>query len=85
MSSSPEPSAPSTHPATVSLTGTLSRDEVEGGCLVLTSRSERYVLVGRTHGLTAGQRVSVTGHVAPGRMTTCQVGTTFEVEHVEPG
>lgn len=57
---------------------------VEGGCLLL----DGYLLLGgATEGgelLTTGSEVRVTGYVAKDVMTTCQQGTPFEVETVEP-
>jgi hypothetical protein len=58
------------------LTGTISGG-VEPNCLVL----DGYLLVGGPRDvLTAGARVTVTGRVEPGMMTTCQQGTPFTVE-----
>ncbi len=78
------PVAPSpTKATTASLTGTVSRAAVEGGCLVLTASGRDYFLVGAVSGITAGQRVSVTGHVDESLATTCQTGIPFVVESVE--
>ncbi len=79
------PTAPSpTRAATTSLIGTVTRAAVEGNCLVLAASDRTYLLVGAVSGLTPGQRVSVTGHVDASVVTTCQTGTPFVVESVEP-
>ncbi|MET8306542.1 hypothetical protein [Micromonospora sp. NPDC005173] len=58
------------------LTGTITRG-VEPNCVLL----DGYLLIGGPRDvLTAGARVTVTGRVEPGVMTTCQQGTPFVVE-----
>ena len=85
-STSTSPTAPpSDKVTTTTLTGTVTRAAVEGSCLVLVSGDRTYLLVGAVTGLTAGQEVVVTGHVDPTVATTCQNGTPFMVESVEPG
>ena len=76
---------PSDKVTTTTLTGTVTRAAVEGSCLVLVAGDRTYLLVGAVTGLTAGQEVVVTGHVDPAVATTCQTGTPFMVESVEPG
>ncbi|WP_328423555.1 hypothetical protein OG470_11660 [Micromonospora sp. NBC_00389] len=62
------------------LTGTITRG-VEPNCLLL----DGYLLIGGPRDvLTAGARVTVTGRVEPGMMTTCQQGTPFVVEGAHP-
>ena len=79
------PTAPSSSKVTTtSLTGTVSSSAVEGNCLVLADAGSTYLLVGAVTGLTPGREVTVTGHVDPARATTCQTGTPFVVETVEP-
>ncbi|WP_405427261.1 hypothetical protein [Micromonospora sp. NBC_00617] len=58
------------------LTGTITAG-VEPNCLLL----DGYLLVGGPRDvLAAGTRVTVTGRVETGMMTTCQQGTPFVVE-----
>ena len=66
----------------VTLTGTASRAAVEGTCLLLTVAGRSYLLVGKVAGIRVGDRVTVTGHVDRGVVTTCQTGTPFVVERV---
>lgn len=66
----------------MTLTGTASRAGVEGTCLLLTVAGRSYLLVGAVTGIRVGDRVTVTGHVDRGVVTTCQTGTPFVVEHV---
>jgi len=68
------------HPVT--LTGTASRAAAEGTCLLLTAAGRSYLLVGAVTNIRVGDRVTVTGHVDRGVVTTCQAGTPFVVEHV---
>ena len=77
----PTASSPS-RAATTSLTGTVRRAEVEGSCLLLEDAGSSYLLLGAVTGLAPGQEVTVTGHVDPGRASTCQTGTPFVVERV---
>ncbi|MET8348824.1 MULTISPECIES: hypothetical protein [unclassified Micromonospora] len=58
------------------LTGTITPG-VEPNCVLL----DGYLLIGGPRDvLTAGAKVTVTGRVEPGMMTTCQQGTPFVVE-----
>jgi hypothetical protein len=66
----------------VTLTGTASRSASEGTCLVLTVAGRSYLLVGAVRNIGVGDRVTVTGHVDRGVVTTCQAGTPFVVQHV---
>jgi hypothetical protein len=72
----------------MTLTGTVTFVEVEGGCWGLkadgTDGFKTYELMGadRTM-LTAGARVRVTGRVRSDVATTCQIGTPFEVASME--
>ncbi|MGC9668123.1 hypothetical protein ACNTMW_16400 [Planosporangium sp. 12N6] len=69
-----KPAAPTT------LTGTVTAG-VEPNCLLLSG----YLLVGGPREqLRDGARVTVTGRVQAGLMTTCQQGTPFVVESVQP-
>jgi hypothetical protein len=57
--------------------------DVGGGCLVLRIAERTYVLVGdAARQLKVGSSVTVTGHEAANRMTTCQAGPPFEVASV---
>ena len=66
----------------VTLTGTASRAAAEGTCLLLTVAGRSYLLVGAVTNIRVGDRITVTGHVDRGVVTTCQAGTPFVVEHV---
>ncbi len=66
----------------VTLTGTAGRSASEGTCLVLTVAGRSYLLVGAVRNIGVGDRVTVTGHVDRGVVTTCQAGTPFVVQHV---
>ncbi len=87
------PTVPATtaRPPATTVRGTLSRDSVEGSCLVLTTSpggadaGRRYLLMGDSetlHDLTDGDIVTVSGHRETGLATTCQSGTPFLVEAV---
>ena len=76
------PTAPATRPAQPpspgpqTLTGVVTAG-VEPGCVLL----DIYLLVGGPRDLfTSGARVTVTGRVEPGLMSTCQQGTPFLVD-----
>ena len=76
--------APTTSPAPpageVTVTGTVS-EGVEPGCLLL----DRYLLVGGDRDqLRPGARVTVTGRVDHGLLSTCQQGVPLVVASVEP-
>jgi hypothetical protein len=61
------------------LSGTVT-DGVEVGCLMLTTDSGLFQLVGPGRaGLRAGMRVTVEGAVQTDLATTCQQGTPFAV------
>ncbi|MEO8555371.1 MAG: hypothetical protein ABI474_01770 [Actinomycetota bacterium] len=67
----------------MTLTGTASRAAAEGTCLLLTVDGRSYLLVGAVTNIGVGDRVTVTGHIDRGVVTTCQAGTPFVVESVE--
>jgi hypothetical protein len=72
----------------MTLTGTVTFVEVEGGCWGLkadgTDGFKTYELLGVDRRmLSAGARVKVTGRVRSDVATTCQIGTPFEVASVE--
>ncbi|MEU5904393.1 hypothetical protein [Micromonospora sp. NPDC047527] len=72
------PGGPSVPPpvGATELTGTVTPG-VEPNCLLL----DGYLLIGGPRDvLTSGARVTVTGRVEAGLMTTCQQGTPFVVE-----
>jgi hypothetical protein len=79
----PSPSAGSE----MTITGTL-QEGVEGNCVLLKTPDRLYQLIGgdrsKLQGTTAG-KVTVTGRIATGMMTTCQQGTPFQVTDVRPG
>ncbi|MEH1167621.1 hypothetical protein V6V47_19770 [Micromonospora sp. CPCC 205539] len=73
-----KPGGPSVPPqvGATEITGTIASG-VEPNCLLL----DGYLLLGGPRDvLAAGARVTVTGRVEPGMMTTCQQGTPFVVE-----
>ncbi|HEX7305346.1 hypothetical protein [Lentzea sp.] len=97
--SSPAPSVPSSvvrspsttppsragEPATTTVRGTVSGG-VESGCLILTTGTESYLLLGADPAIAvAGAEVEVSGRADPGAMTTCQQGTPFHVTRTERG
>jgi hypothetical protein len=64
----------------MTLTGTITAG-VEPNCLLL----DGYLLLGGPREqLRGGARVTVTGRVQPGLMTTCQQGTPFVVDTAQP-
>lgn len=78
------PSPRTSRPATLTLTGMVEHADVGGGCLVLRTAERTYVLVGEAaRHLRVGSSVTVTGHEATNRMTTCQAGRPFEVGSVK--
>ncbi|MGW4465692.1 hypothetical protein [Micromonospora sp. NPDC004704] len=73
------PGAPASAGA-LTLTGVITPG-VEPNCLLLDGH---LLLGGPRDQLRSGARVTVTGQVRPGMMTTCQQGTPFMVESVKP-
>jgi hypothetical protein len=71
----------------MTITGTL-QEGVEGNCVLLKTPDRLYQLIGgdrsKLQGSTSG-KVTVTGRIATGMMTTCQQGTPFQVTDVRPG
>jgi hypothetical protein len=69
----------------MTLTGTVTFTDVEGGCLGLrTDGNKSYELIGGDREvLMAGARVRVTGKLRTDLYTTCQIGTPFEVTSAE--
>ena len=68
------------------LTGTVKRNDLEGGHWVLeTEDGERYQLSGQTAGLKDGMRARVEGKVDKGMMGIGMTGPSFTVEKVTPG
>jgi hypothetical protein len=67
------------------VTGTVSAG-VEKGCLLFSPEDGRpggaWLLVGRTDGLEAGQRVTLRGARLDVASSTCQQGSPFRVEEV---
>ena len=85
------PARTSPRGAATTLSGTLNRDSVEGGCVVLTVRrpvehaGTRYVLVGNPEAvrrLVSGTDVTVAGRADSTVATTCQNGTPFVIDEV---
>ena len=70
-----------TSPGTVELEGVVSAG-VEAGCLILTTDTGAYTLIGRTTGIREGDRARVRGAEAPDVATVCQQGTVFRVDAV---
>ncbi|MFD8499878.1 hypothetical protein [Amycolatopsis sp. NPDC059657] len=67
-------------PAVITVTGTII-EGVEPGCLVLTTGSALYLLIGGARAaLVPGRTATVRGRPRPGLATTCQQGVPFEVE-----
>ena len=71
--------SPTTSTPVVELEGVVSPG-VETGCLILTTDSGAFTLIGRTSGIRAGDRVRVRGAEAPDVATVCQQGTAFRVD-----
>src|SRR5690242_14808132 len=86
---SPSPSlvpSPSTG-GEMTITGTL-QEGVEGNCVLLKTPDRLYQLIGGDRSKLQGStsaKVTVTGRIATGMMTTCQQGTPFQVIEVRPG
>lgn len=65
------------------LTGAVTRSNVEGNCLLLTVEGgSRYVLVGATTAIVPGATVTVRGRVERAFATTSQAGPAYVVESV---
>jgi hypothetical protein len=83
---SPRLILPSTAGSDMTLTGTL-QEGVEGNCLLLKTPERLYQLIGgdrsKLNGSTTA-KVTVTGRIAVGMMTTCQQGTPFQVTDIRP-
>lgn len=81
------PSKSATKPSgQTTVTGTVFRSEVEGGCTGLRADDGKvYELLNSGGGSTiaAGARVRVTGLVRTDMATICQIGTPFEVLSAE--
>ncbi|MEV7329143.1 hypothetical protein [Micromonospora sp. NPDC093244] len=78
----PKPGGPTPPPpvGATTLTGTVTAG-VEPNCVLL----DGYLLLGGPRDvLRAGAKVTVTGRVEAGVMTTCQQGTPFQVENAQP-
>ncbi|MEU4402126.1 hypothetical protein ACIQH6_08385 [Micromonospora orduensis] len=78
----PKPGGPTLPPpvGATTLTGTVTAG-VEPNCVLL----DGYLLLGGPRDvLRAGAKVTVTGRVEAGVMTTCQQGTPFQVETARP-
>ncbi|RKR88510.1 hypothetical protein BDK92_2838 [Micromonospora pisi] len=74
---SPGGSAPT---GTFTVTGVITQG-VEPNCMLI----DNYLLIGGPREqLRAGARVTVTGRLQPGLMTTCQQGTPLVVESAKP-
>jgi len=71
----------------MTITGTL-QEGVEGNCVLLKTPDRLYQLIGGDRSKLQGStsaKVTVTGRIATGMMTTCQQGTPFQVTEVRPG
>ena len=85
-SESPRLVPPSTSGSDITLTGTL-QEGVEGNCILLKTPDRLYQLIGGDRSKLDGSKsskVTVTGRVAVGMMTTCQQGTPFQVTDIHP-
>jgi len=83
---SPRLVLPSTAGSDMTLTGTL-QEGVEGNCLLLKTPERLYQLIGGDRSKLNGStslKVTVTGRIAVGMMTTCQQGTPFQVTDIRP-
>jgi len=90
-SAAPPSAAPSAPPSLslgsarplISVRGTV-KDGVEPGCVLLTSDTQTYLLVGGDRAaLRSGATVTVFGTPEPELMSTCMQGTPFRVSRVE--
>lgn len=85
-SESPRLVLPSTSGSDVTLTGTIE-EGVEGNCVLLKTPDRLYQLIGGDRSkldASKSSKVTVTGRVAVGMMTTCQQGTPFTVTDIRP-
>lgn len=83
---SPRLVLPSTAGSDITVTGTL-QEGVEGNCLLLRTPERLYQLIGGDRSKLNGNtstKVTVTGRIAVGMMTTCQQGTPFQVTDIRP-
>jgi hypothetical protein len=79
----PVPPALQQKSAIVTLTGTIKKVEVEGGCYQLTTdNGKNYELVGKFP-KRDGIKVRLGGEVAGDMVTICQVGQPFKVKSVK--
>ena len=68
----------------VTVTGVVT-EGVEAGCLLLDGGGRRYLLVGGDRSqLRSGARVTVTGRVDRGLLSTCQQGEPLVVSAIKP-
>ena len=74
----PDPAVPPDTRGAVTVTGPVASG-VEAGCLVLTSGSTTYVLLGGDPAL-AGRTATVSGTVEPETVTICQQGVPLRVD-----
>jgi hypothetical protein len=77
---------PSAAAGDTTLTGDLQQG-VEGNCVLLRTPDRLYLLIGGDRSMMQGsrdKRVTVTGKIAAGMMTTCQQGTPFRVTQMRP-
>jgi hypothetical protein len=81
----PPATKPTQPPGEVTVSGTVV-EGVEPGCLLLNAEDgHRYLLVGGDRAeLQAGAKVSVTGRVDRGLLSTCQQGEPLVVASIEP-
>ncbi len=72
--------------AEVTLTGTVERVDIEGGCTVLRVEANKtFELMGGDPGvLKAGARVTVKGKVRTDMVTICQMGPVLQVISSQP-
>jgi hypothetical protein len=85
-SESPRLVLPSATGGDITVTGTL-QEGVEGGCVLLKTPDRLYQLVGGDRSkldTSKSSKVTVTGRVAVGMMTTCQQGTPLQVTDIRP-
>jgi hypothetical protein len=85
-SESPRLVLPSTSGSEITITGTL-QEGVEGNCVLLKTPERLYQLIGGDRSklqVSPSAKVTVTGRIAVGMMTTCQQGTPFQVTDIRP-